>query len=602
MQNPLNRIGPLLGLESTSRLNSSLAYFAQRAWRHVEPGPLIWNWHHNLLCEYLQLVYERKLKRLIVTIPPRMTKSKLASVIFPAWCWAKNPALSFIATSYSDQLSVEFSVARRNLLSSNWFRSAFPGRVEFAPDQNQKSVFQNTAFGVMRATSMTGAAAGVGADILIVDDPLALQSAYSDADRLAVNRDFDGAFRSRLNSPNEGCIVIICQRLHQMDLVGHLLENEPDTWKVCSLPMVAERDEEIVFPVSGRRMLRKEGDLLQPSRFSAKTVAEEKRVNTFRWASQYQQRPSPQGGAIFKTEWLQRYDTPPTSGTRILALDTAFSVKKTADFSAASVWTANEDGFFLRHVWRGKVEYPALKMAAENLAAFWKVEAVVIEEKGSGQSLVQSLRQETRLPVVGWKVENDKVSRAYGVQALFASGKVFVPRNAPWLPDFLNELELFPFAAHDDQVDTVTMALGYLRDQMYEHQYGVLDWQLDPKYRPRAIEIYNQFCAGETVNWARDVFGVRVANPGSDNSDAARLFPIEARVRGLDPVTVNERSPEMWKKSTKCDPCRFCGSSSTVALGLAKHCNQCARDDYPNGRNKVVFATRNGFVERDRPE
>jgi hypothetical protein len=132
--------------------------------------------------------------------------------------------------------------------------------------------------------------------------------------------------------------------------------------------------------------------------------------------------------------------------------------------------------------------------------------------------------------------------------------------------------------------------------------FGVLDFQLSPEWRPRATELLNQSLASELVSWVRNKFGEKVPTPGDDNIAASRSFPIEARLRGLDPVTVNERSPEMWKKSTKCDPCRFCGSSSTVALGLAKHCNQCARDDYPNGRNKVVFATRNGFVERDRPE
>jgi predicted phage terminase large subunit-like protein len=466
----LRMLSPGLAEKTREKLLGDFASFCRRAWKEIEAKPLDWSWHHQLVAEHLQLLYTREIRRLVISMPPRGLKSRLVSVLFPAWCWAKDPSLSFALTSYSDSLSEELNVIRRNLLQGTWFQSMFPGQVQFAADQNRKEQYMNTARGMMLATSTEGVLLGKGFDFILVDDALSPQQSYSDLERENVNRHFDSTVRSRLNEPERGGIVVIAQRLHERDLIGHILENEPNTWVHVNLPMEAEADEQIVFPVSGKVLERKAGDLLHPARWPAKWCEKQKvTIGSYLWASQFQQRPAPPGGAIFQQQWFQTYKREPEKGTTIVSIDTAYSVKKTADYSAASVWRAHEGKYFLLYVWRERCEYPRLKRVVEELCEGWNPEAVVIEEKASGQSLLQSLQLETSLPVVGFQVDTDKVSRAHSVTALFESGRVYFPQldAAPWLPAFLHELELFPTGAHDDMVDTVTMGLAYLRKQQY---------------------------------------------------------------------------------------------------------------------------------------
>ena len=522
--------------------------------------------------------------------------------MLPAWAWVNDPSLTFMFASYSDSLSTELSVLRRSLLSSDWFQRTFPQRVIFSADENMKTQYRNTAQGSMISTSMSGTVSGKGCDVLVIDDPLSAQESYSDVARESVNQIFTSTFRSRLNEPERGAIVLICQRLHEQDLPGYLLTNEPDTWTLVRIPMIAEVDEEIRFPISGRVVKRKAGDLLQPSRFSAAWCAREQAVNTFRWAGQYEQRPAPAGGAIFKSSWLQRYDQLPEKKDHVvISLDTAFSTKKSADYSVASIWIANDDGFYLAHIFRDKIEYPQLKMAIQNLASVWHPTAVLVEEKGSGQSLTQSLTQETLLPIIPVKVETDKVSRAHAVTALFESGRVFLPRFAPWLADFESELELFPFSANDDQIDSTTQALAYLREQMYEHQYPILDMNNDGTL----LRIFqDSIVAGAQV--VRDVWGKIVGNPRDQNLDKKALFPHECLAAGTtaqQQITQNMAGTGLWAPE-KIPPCPYpdCKATCRVAINNKFHCNQCSRDTpNPACSQEVMVCGRNGPMMRTMP-
>jgi predicted phage terminase large subunit-like protein len=473
------------------KLLADFPAFARQAWKVIESKPLEWGWHHQLIAENLQLAYEREIRRLIIAVPPRSGKSRLTNVIWPAWCWAKDASLNFLTTSYSDSLSEELSVLRRRLLQSRWFQETFPGKVLFASDQNRREQYGNLAHGMMIATSGTGTALGKGCDFLIADDALSPQSSFSDLERESVNRDFDSTFRSRLNDPERGVIVIIAQRLHERDLIGHVLESEPNTWVNLTLPMIAETDEEIVFPVSGRIIPRKAGDLLHPARFPAKWCEKQKNIiGSYLWSSQYQQRPGVLGGAVFQKKWFREYTNLPEKNIRtILSLDTAYSIKRTADLSVASVWVAQEGKFYLAWVWRERCEYPRLKYMTQELYDTWAPDTILIEEKGSGQSLLQSLQQETSLPVIGVPAVGDKISRGHSTTALFESGRIFFPKDASWLPTFLHELELFPAGAHDDQVDSLTQALLYLRSQQSD---GRLTW----------IDVSKQ----KAAEWTRGIF------------------------------------------------------------------------------------------------
>jgi predicted phage terminase large subunit-like protein len=170
-----------------------------------------------------------------------------------------------------------------------------------------------------------------------------------------------------------------------------------------------------------------------------------------------------QEGALFKREWFQSFTAPPPFEQVVMSLDTAFKTGTENDFSVATIWGVTRTGFFLLEVWRNKVEFHALKSIAVQLAAKWCPAAVLIEDKASGQSLIQELQRDTRRPVLAVKVDRDKIARAYAITPTCEAGRVYLPERAPWMDDFFDELMMFPAGPHDDQVDSMTQALQYLQ-------------------------------------------------------------------------------------------------------------------------------------------
>ena len=292
--------------ERRQQAEGDLQQFVQAAWPILEPTtPLQWNWHLELLCEYLKQAACGRCRRLIVNVPPRSMKSLLCTVFYPVWRWCTEPQRRFMFVSYSEELSTDHSVFRRNVLSSKLYRDWWGEKVESSKGQNLKTQYENTRRGVMFATSINASATGKGCDELIVDDPLNASHAFSDQEREVANRNFDATFRSRLNNPATGTIIVIMQRLHDDDLTGHLLRQEPGVWTHIKLPAEAEQDEEWNFPISNHMHQRPAGELLWPERFSAEVLSELKTgLGSWAFAGQYQQNPSPLEGTIIKRDWI----------------------------------------------------------------------------------------------------------------------------------------------------------------------------------------------------------------------------------------------------------------------------------------------------------
>jgi predicted phage terminase large subunit-like protein len=251
---------------------------------------------------------------------------------------------------------------------------------------------------------------------------------------------------------------VIATRWHEADLVGWLLkEHTSEGWKVISMPAIAETNEG----------WRGEGAPLWGQKFPADVLARiREAIGTSAWVSLYQQRPAPEQGAIFHREWWQRYTAPPEARRTVFSLDTAFKANTSSDYSVVLVMAETRTGYYVQHVARGRWEFPELKRQASMLAESWKPNAVLIEDAASGQSLIQTLRAETKLPILPVKTGGaDKQSRAHAVSPLVESGRVFLPESAPWLADFMDEVTSFPTAPHDDQVDALTQALSYLHGQ-----------------------------------------------------------------------------------------------------------------------------------------
>jgi predicted phage terminase large subunit-like protein len=459
------------------RAEPSLKAFVYAAWPILEPAtPLEWNWHLDLLCEQLTQVARGECRRLIVNVPPRSMKSLLCTVFYPVWRWCTAPQRRFMFVSYSDELSTEHSIFRRNVMKSQLYRSVWGHVVKFSRDQNLKTQYQNTRRGAMFATSITGSATGKGCDELIVDDPLNAKKAFSDQERETTNRNFDATFRSRLNQPANGAILIIMQRLHDNDLTGHLLAREPGVWTQIKLPAEAEQDEQWTFPISRRKYSRAAGELLWPSRWSREVLAGLKTaMGSWAFAGQYQQNPAPLEGGVIQRKWLRYYrELPPApkrdpgssySGTWVQSWDCSFKDSRDSDYVVGQVWWSAGSGYYLVDQVRERMDFVGTREAIRRMSLKHpQATAKLIEDRANGPAVIASLRDEID-GIIPFEPKDSKLGRLHAVSPLFEAGNVFLPESAPWVGDFVEELIRFPGGLHDDQVDACTQALLYFRGQ-----------------------------------------------------------------------------------------------------------------------------------------
>jgi len=458
-----------LALLDKSLAQDSLAEFVRQGWHVIEPTtPLLWNWHLDAICEHLEALASGDLTRLIINLPPRSGKSLVASVLWPAWVWAKRPSTRWLCASYSASLAIKFSIDRRTVITSPWYQRRWP--VLLSGDQNQKQEFMNDARGHMIATSPSGTATGKGGDVIAADDLQNPEMAESEAERRNVIRFFDETLSTRLDDKRNGRIVVIQQRTHQADLTGHLLEQ--GGWTHLCLPAEFERRTVISLPRSGRSVVRQEGELLWPEREGrTELTAAKNRLGSFGYASQYLQNPIARGGNLFKHKWFGTYRKAPEFDVIVQSWDCAFKTGQASDYSACVTigrvdWSeggsASAPGYYLLHAWRGRVEFAELKRQALALNEQWRPTNVLIEDTASGQSLLQELRT-TLLPISGVKPDGDKSARAASITPAMENGNFRVLEGAGWLDEYLAEMTAFPGAAHDDFVDATVQALTFLR-------------------------------------------------------------------------------------------------------------------------------------------
>jgi predicted phage terminase large subunit-like protein len=425
------------------------------------PGP-----HIEVMASKLEACRKGKSKRLIINLPPRGLKSHCTSISFAAWWLGHNPAGHVICASYGQDLADKLARDCRTIMVSAWYQRLFATRMA-----NRQAVhdFTTTDQGTRMATSVGGVLTGRGADLILIDDPLKPDEALSETRRKAVNEWYDNTLLSRLNDKNNGSIIIIMQRLHQDDLVGHVLEQED--WDVLSFSAIADKDEThlIENPFGTRLFKRNAGDALHPERESLTTYQTIRQtIGEYNFTSQYQQDPSPPGGAMVKTGWLKFFELgeqPAEFSQIVQSWDTANKATELSDFSVCTTWGVLYKQYYLLDVFRRKLNYPDLKRAVLELAKNHGARTIVIEDKASGTQLIQDLRFEGLLGIIEYKPPpgTDKVMRMHAQTAMFENGLVFLPRTASWLPDFVHELTGFPGTRHDDQVDSTTQFLDYIR-------------------------------------------------------------------------------------------------------------------------------------------
>ena len=443
--------------------------FSLDAFKALHNGQeLVPNWHIKYLCDRLQkeayriVENKKRNKHLLINVPPRTLKSELVNVFFSVYCWILKDSIQFISSSYSASLSITLSTQARRLLESDWFKEYFPG-IQLSKDENTKSRYTNTNSGLRYSTSTGGTVTGMGADIIVIDDPQNPQLARSDIERENANRFFNETLRSRLNNPDKGVFIVIMQRLHEQDLTGMLLSKEPENWEHICLP--AELSD-LVKPKELKQFYT--DGLLFPKRLSKSTLDSFKLgLGSYGYSGQYSQIPSPDQGGIFKGDWFNIIKRLPENINSDslkwdFYLDTAYTNKQENDATAMMCAAFHNNELYIREVKAVRLEFPELIKEIQAFTfsnGYTNRSRIYVEPKASGKSIVQMLKRSTGLNVIEDKPPSqDKVSRASSISAFVESGRVNL-LDGRYIDSFLNELKAFPNGSHDDQVDTLVMAI-----------------------------------------------------------------------------------------------------------------------------------------------
>ncbi|MBU6498524.1 MAG: phage terminase large subunit [Rhodospirillales bacterium] len=442
--------------------------FAERCFRHLHAGaPYHPNWHIELIAGDLAAVMAGQTRRLIINVPPRHLKSILTSVALVAWWLGHHPAAHLMCVSYAQDLADKLARDCRSVMESAWYRAAFPG-TRLSPARNAVGEFTTTKGGSRYATSVGGVVTGRGADAILIDDPLKPDEAASEVQRRRVNEWFDGTLVSRLNDKRTGAIIVIMQRLHEDDLVGHLT-GSGEVWGVRKLAAVAVEDERhVIRSAMGEYVhCRKAGEALHPEREPlAELEVLRRRIREANFASQYQQEPTPLGGGIIKVEWFKAYgpaERPATFDLILQSWDSANKATELADYSVCTSWGVLGTTIYLLHVLRARLGYPDLKRAVREQQELHHADVVLIEDRASGTQLIQEFQAEGFHNVTAYQPAGDKVMRMHAQTALIENGRVHLPREAAWLDGYLHELAMFPRGKHDDQVDSTAQALDWIK-------------------------------------------------------------------------------------------------------------------------------------------
>ena len=437
--------------------------------------------HHRIIAEKLEKIAAGELKRLIVNMPPRHSKSEFASYLMPAWFLGRNPKLKIIQATHNTELAVRFGRKVRDLIETEAYYESFP-ETKLKADDKAAGRWGTEAGGEYFAAGVGAAVTGRGADLFIIDDPHSEQDALSEGA-------FDNAYEWYTSGPRQrlqpgGAIILVMTRWGTKDLTGKLMKAQAndmmsDEWEVVEFPAIMPSDKPL-WPEFWNK-----DDLLKVK--AALPVA--------KWNAQWQQQPTATEGAIVKREWWQTWekeDVPPVKYI-MQSYDTAFSKKETADYSAITTWgvfqpeEGGADHIILLDARRGRYNFPELKEVALEEYDYWEPDMVIIEAKATGTPLTDELRR-TGIPVLNYTPAKgrDKVTRMHTVAPIFEAGMVWAPEKK-FADEVIEECAAFPNGDHDDFVDSMTMALIRFRQGGFISLDGDEEEEM---YVPRNREYY----------------------------------------------------------------------------------------------------------------
>ncbi|HXN00205.1 MAG TPA: phage terminase large subunit [Candidatus Dormibacteraeota bacterium] len=475
-------------------LRSDFTAFIERSFHELNPTtPFLSNWHIEVIAAELEACRRGQTKRLIINVPPRSLKSHCVSVAFPAWLLGHDPSAQIIAASYAQELASKLSTDCRALLLSSFYRDLFPTRL--SPQRQAVQEFMTTRQGFRLSTSIGGVLTGRGADLIIIDDPLKPDEALSNVQRKAVNDWFDHTLYTRLNNKKNGCIILIMQRLHEDDLVGHVLSLEP--WKVIRFPAIAEEHETHVIrsQYGTRRFERRAGEALHIEREPLGVLNHLREAQgEYNFAGQYQQLPAPLGGGLVRADWFKIYtsaDLPAKFDFILQSWDTANKPTELSDYSVCTTWGIRQTHVYLLHVFRKRLGYPELKRALHEQADAFNPRIILVEDKASGTQLIQEMVSEGMHGIKTYAPTMDKIMRMHSVTSTIENGFTHIPDKASWLAEYLHELTSFPNGKYDDQADSTSQALDWFKQQCIRPVCGLLEYYKQEAERVKAEEALN---------------------------------------------------------------------------------------------------------------
>jgi len=451
--------------EFQAALRDDFAFFCAKAFQTLNPSKrLASNWHLEAMMHELQQASEGVHRNLIINIPPRSLKSTIASVALPAFIMGRDPAARVVCVSYAQKLASKFARDFRTVVTAPWYQAAFP-RMRLTKDTEE--LMETSAGGSRLSTSVGGVATGFGGQIIIVDDPIDPAEANSELARQRAVEYFDGTLSTRLDDKEKGIFILVMQRLHEGDPTGHLLEQGGS--RLLSFPAIAVADE-VIDLGRGQTHSRKVGDVLHPARESRPTLdALRAKMGNAYFEAQCQQCPIPATGNMLPANWIVTYPAGAIRRDMLITLswDTAIKCDPKNDFSVCTVWGELNGFHYLLDVVRMRMDFPELLKQAVALWTKHNPRALLIEDQGSGSSLIQQLRASHEIHAIARRSKFDKQTRLSNVLPLFEAKQVLFPDVAPWDAELRRELLGFPNTKHDDQVDSLSQYLGWILERRH---------------------------------------------------------------------------------------------------------------------------------------
>ena len=458
----------LAQIEKNEKCQQDFLIFVKNMWPDFIAGR-----HHKIIAEKLERVARGELKRLIINMAPRHTKSEFASFLFPAWMMGKNPKMKIIQATHTTELAVNFGRKTKNLIDSDDYKEIFPS-VNLSADSKASGRWDTTSGGMYYAVGVGSNLAGRGGDLVIIDDPHSEQTAMS-------NTGFDDAWDWYTGGPRQrlqpgGSIVLVQTRSAEKDLTGQLLRAKAkdelaDQWEVVELPAIFE-----------------DGSPCWPEFWSLDDLtAVRASIPPSKWNAQYQQNPTGEENAIIPRDWWKKWDKEnvPNLEFVIQSYDTAFTKRETSDYSAITTWgvfypeeAGGPPALILLDSQKDRWDFPELKQVALEQYKYWEPDTIIIEAKATGLPLTHELRN-MGIPVVNFTPSkgNDKVTRVHSVSVLFEAGMVYAP-DTKFADEMIEEVAAFPNGEYDDLVDSMTQALMRYRQGNFV-QLPTDDWQDD---------------------------------------------------------------------------------------------------------------------------